>query len=402
MSNNTLAKKSILFIFTCFFILAFISGCSSNPAPIENGEEGLSRELEVHFIDVGQGDSTLIKLPNKESILIDAGKNVDSELVVNYLKKEGIKKIDYVIGTHPHEDHIGGLDVVIESFEIGRVYLPRVVHTTKTYEDVLLAIKNKNLKVIEAKGGVTLDIPEVNAIFVAPNSSEYKDINNYSAVLKLTYQDTSFIFTGDAEELSENEMLLQSYTNLDTDVLKVAHHGSSTSTSEAFLEAVSPKYAVISLGENNTYGHPHFETIDKLNRHQIKYFRTDLQGDIIATSDGTKISFNQQPITIQNDTNNLVEIQSIDLKAEVVILVNKGSSSVDLTDWKLVSLNGDQVFNIPVGTILKPGKTIKIVSGSKGQEGPDTLLWTNNNIWNNDGDPGALYDNQGNLVSEFK
>ena len=98
----------------------------------------------------------------------------------------------------------------------------------------------------------------------------------------------------------------------------------------------------------------------------------------------------------------MVEIQSIDLKAEVVILVNKGSSSVDLTDWKLVSLNGDQVFNIPVGTILKPGKTIKIVSGSKGQEGPDTLLWTNNNIWNNDGDPGALYDNQGNLVSEFK
>lgn len=402
MHNIGLAKKHFLLIFICFLILSLLSGCASNPSPIENDEESLTGELVVHFIDVGQGDSTLIKLPNKQSILIDAGKNADSELVVNYLKKEGIKKIDHVIGTHPHEDHIGGLDVVIESFEIGKIYLPRVIHTTKTYEDVLLAIKNKNLKVTEAKGGVTIDIPEVKAVFVAPNSSDYNDLNNYSAVLRLTYKDTSFLFTGDAEEVSEFEMLLQSHTGLDTDVLKVAHHGSSTSTSEAFLEAVSSKYAVISLGKDNTYGHPHIETIDKLNKHKVEYFRTDLQGNIIATSDGTEISFNQQPIAVQRKTNVLVEIQSIDLKNEVVVLVNSGSSRVDLTDWKLVSLNGNQVFNIPSGTTLKPGKTIKIVSGSKGQEGPDTLLWTKDNIWNNNGDPGALYDSQGNLVSECK
>lgn len=264
-------------------------------------EQTLTAEIEVHFIDVGQADSILIKISNGQKILLDAGNNNDADLVVNYLKNQGVKKLDHVIGTHPHEDHIGGLDVVIKTFDNGKVYLPKVVHTTKTYEDLLLAIKNKGLKVTEAKAGVTLDAGEsVNAVIIAPNSSEYEELNNYSVVLKLDYGNTGFLFTGDAEKESEFEMLAQSRYQLKADVLKVGHHGSTSSTSEAFLKAVAPKYAVISVGKDSEYGHPAKETLKKLANEGIHYFRTDLQGTVIAYSDGEEVYFNQPGLASVN------------------------------------------------------------------------------------------------------
>ena len=249
--------------------------------------------LKVHFLDVGQADSILVQLPNGQVMLIDAGNNDDGPFVVSYLKRQGIKKIDYLVGTHPHEDHLGGLDDVIRSFDIGRVYMPRVTATTKTFEDVLLAIKKKGLKIAAAGAGVTVvDQDGLKVNFIAPAGSGYEDLNNWSAVTGIQYGAAAFLFTGDAEAQSEEEMLT-SGANLKADVLKVGHHGSSTSTTPAFLKAVAPKYAVISAGAGNDYGHPHKETLARLKKAGVKVYRTDLDGTVVFTSDGKTVTRNK-------------------------------------------------------------------------------------------------------------
>lgn len=255
--------------------------------------------LKVHYIDVGQADSILIQLPDAKNILIDGGNNADGPAVIRYLKDQGVSRLDYVIATHPHEDHIGGLDAIIDAFDIGKVYAPRVIHTSQTYEDFLRAVQGKGLKITEAKAGVSLDTgSDASAVFVAPNGTDYEDLNNYSAVLKLNYKDTSFLFAGDAEAVSENEMLLAGY-NLKADVLKVGHHGSDSSTTPEFLAAVSPKYAVISVGKDNDYGHPSPDVLTRLSAAGIEVFRTDEAGTVVTTSDGTKITFDKSASPIK-------------------------------------------------------------------------------------------------------
>lgn len=273
--------------------------------PAQSQEEEVSsaqNQLKVHFIDVGQADSILIQTPEGKAMLIDAGNNDDGDLVVSYLKSQGVKKIDVLVGTHPHEDHIGGMDNVIYSFDIGKIYMPKAASTTRTYEDLLTAIKSKNLKVSTAKAGIAIDIdPKVKIEMLAPNSEAYDDLNNYSAVIKLTYGKTAFLFEGDAESSSEKEMLEKGY-ELKADVLKIGHHGSSSSTTPEFLSAVSPKYAIISVGKNNDYGHPAKATMDKLKAANIAVYRTDECGTIIAASDGANISFNCKPGTYNAGT----------------------------------------------------------------------------------------------------
>ncbi|HHY77026.1 MAG TPA: MBL fold metallo-hydrolase [Clostridiales bacterium] len=247
--------------------------------------------LQVHFIDVGQADCIFIKTDDK-TMLIDAGNNADSKTVVEYIKSQNIDKLDFVVGTHPHEDHIGGLDAVIESFDIGTIYMPRAMNTTKTFEDVLNAISKKGLKVTTPVSGTTVYFGKASFTILAPNSDNYDELNNYSIVIKLNHGNNSFMFTGDAEEISEKEMINKDY-DLSADVLKVAHHGSNTSTTEEFLDKVNPQYAVICVGKDNKYGHPHKETIDLLNKKGIKIYRTDESGTIIAFSDGKSIYFEE-------------------------------------------------------------------------------------------------------------
>ncbi len=251
-----------------------------------NDDDNAESSLRVNFIDVGQGDSEFIELPNGETLLIDAGTNETGADVVNYIESLGYSSIDYVVGTHPHEDHIGGLDDVIRSFDVESVYMPKVTADTKTFEDVLDAVDEKGLTINTAKAGVTLvDSDGLSVKMLAPVLDEYDNTNDYSAVIRIVYDDTSFIFMGDAEQYAEDLIT----GDVDSDVLKVGHHGSSTSTGEAFLERVSPSYAVISCGLGNSYGHPHTETIEKLGG--IPVFRTDEMGTIVATSDGSEISF---------------------------------------------------------------------------------------------------------------
>jgi len=246
--------------------------------------------LKVHFLDAGQGDSILIQFPNGRNMLVDAGKNNSAAGIIDYLKKNGINKLDYLVGTHPHEDHIGSLDAVIEHFQIGEVLLPRVTTNTRTFRDVLAAIKNKDLKITAAKAGVNiLEDDNLSAKILAPNKSTYEDLNNYSAVIKIKYKEVAFLLTGDAEELSEKE-ILAGKADVRANVLKVGHHGSHSSTSPAFLKAVNPLYAVISAGAGNDYHHPHGETLKRLKQAGVKVLRTDEKGTIVFTTDGKEIA----------------------------------------------------------------------------------------------------------------
>ncbi len=244
--------------------------------------------VEVHFIDVGQGDSILIRSPHGDA-LIDTGESKNYPALKKYLKDNGVKNLALCVATHPHSDHIGSMDRIVSDFEIEKLIMPDVVHTSATYERLVDAIMEKGLKATKAKGGDSFTIGELAFTVVAPNSKEYDELNNYSAVIKIEYGQTSFLFTGDAEEISENEILSKDF-DISADVLKLGHHGSKTSTGENFLKAVSPKYAVIMCGKDNTYGHPTQKILKRLASNNITTYRTDEMGTIIIKTDGNSIT----------------------------------------------------------------------------------------------------------------
>ena len=261
----------------------------------DKASEGqLTDKLTVHFLDVGQGDCALITC-GEYAMLIDAGDNSMGTTVELYLRKQNIKKLDYVIGTHPDADHIGGMDVIIYKFDCDTIILPDFEKNTATYRDVIDTINNKNYKITRPAAGQTYSLGQSEFTVISPVSDDYGDnANNYSVGIRLTYGDTSFLLAGDAEEEAEEDML-DSGQELKADVFKASHHGSRTSNTEEFLEAVNPKYAVISCGENNKYGHPHAQTLNTLRAMGIKVFRTDEQGAVIIKSDGKELIFNCSP-----------------------------------------------------------------------------------------------------------
>ena len=265
-------------------IREYISGNST--LNNNTNSQNVDGNLKVNYIDVNQGDSIFIELPNDEVMLIDAGEKSESAKVINYIEKLGYEKIDYVIGTHPHTDHIGSLSSVIESFDIGKIYMPKVVSTSKTYENLLATIKNKNLKVTTAKSGVNIiNNKDLKIDIIAP-VKQYSDLNNNSAVIKLVYKERSFLFMGDAETMSEDDIK----ESVKSDVIKVGHHGSDSSSSKDFVSKVGAKYAIISVGDGNIYDHPYQEIIERYKNNGAKIYRTDLDGDIVITSDGNNIS----------------------------------------------------------------------------------------------------------------
>lgn len=268
-------------------------GLFETEKPVSENVSG-SAEAQVYFIDVGQGDSELIRLKDSEiDILIDAGTRSTKQELADYLKELGVDDIDILIGTHPHEDHIGGMAKIIEEFPIGTLYLPEtsdeMTPTTKTYESLLDAAESRNVTVRTASAGDML-LEQGNTSFkvLSPSHTDYDNLNDYSIVTRLKVGDTAFLFQGDAETPVEEE-ILDSGADVSCDVIKLGHHGSSTSSSRAYLEAANPSAAVISCGVGNEYGHPHRETMDLLEKLSITPYRTDTQKTLLAETDGKNI-----------------------------------------------------------------------------------------------------------------
>ncbi len=269
---------------------------TATPTPTPNKMEAVG-SISVHFIDVGQGDSILIKT-GPSAMLIDAGNINDADLVENYIKKQGVKKLNYIVGTHPHADHIGGMADIIDKFPTEKIMMPDADNNTKTFENVLDAVDRKGMVITVPKAGSTYELGNASFTILAPNSKGYKDLNDDSIVIRLIFGSTAFLLVGDAEEVSENEMLHKGY-DLSSGLLKVGHHGSNSSSTLPFIKAVSPRFAVISVGKGNTYGHPTSKTIERLTSMGAQIFRTDLLGTIVATSDGKSITLNKKASPIK-------------------------------------------------------------------------------------------------------
>lgn len=279
-------------------IVAALFGCTGYYYSTETNNLETGKNLQtdgtivVHYLDVGQGDSEFIQLPDGKCMLIDAATADYADKIIRYISNLGYSKIDYLVATHPHADHIGGMKAVVQHFDIGEIYMPKVSTDTKTYENLLIAIADKGLSIHTAKKGtVLLQTDDLSVKFLAPVKTSYDNLNNYSAVLRLQYGNSKFIFMGDAEEPAEREILKNSTKNeLKADVLKVGHHGSKTASTFEFISAVSPKYSVIEVGKDNSYNHPHDKTVNNLNEIGSKILRTDLNGNIAVVSDKTNIT----------------------------------------------------------------------------------------------------------------
>ncbi len=393
--------KKLIVVLLCIFLLA---GCTeavkTEQVPVTAGHE-----MRVHFIDVGQGDSILIESPNGKTMLIDGGVKGAGQQVVSYLKELGVNKLDQVVATHPDADHIGGLIPVLQTIPIEQFYDSGKVHTSQTFEEMLMAIDQKNIPYYVPKTGDLIEFDKDVTVKVLNANEHATDNNDASIVLKVVYGNVSFLLTGDAGIALEKEMMQNDVT---ATILKAGHHGSNTSSSEEFIRAVKPEVTILSYGEDNKYGHPHAEVVDRLQAMGSNIYATAESGTIIVATDGVNYTVNgkeaSRAVTPKTPSTFLpttaVEIVSKDLVTEIVGIKNNGQQAVSLNNWQLISLEGNQVFNFP-NLSLQPGKIIYVTSGANAREGDNYLKWTTKQIWLNDGDAAQLRNEKGELVSEL-
>lgn len=285
IKNNS---KVFIWLLNTVLILCFLTFIFSLKLKSNTNNDLDKNFIEVHFINVGQGDCTLIK-GNKINLLIDSGSKIYKDKVISYLKKEKIKEINLLIATHPHEDHIGSMSYIIDNFKINKFYAPKVQENTPCFSSMIKSLKNKNLKINTLKASDEMYLSDdLKCTILAPQCSTYKSLNNYSIVMKIEYKSTSFLFTGDAENISESEILSKN-SNIKSNILKLGHHGSNTSSTEIFLKKVSPQLAIASCGKNNPFNHPSIKVIKRLKKENINLLRTDIDGDIIIYSNGTNL-----------------------------------------------------------------------------------------------------------------
>ncbi|MCL1698533.1 MBL fold metallo-hydrolase [Lysinibacillus sp. BPa_S21] len=400
--------KKIIVVLLCIFLLV---GCTE-ALNSEKVSVTAGHEMRVHFIDVGQGDSIFIESPNGKTMLVDGGVKGAGQQVVSYLKELGVNKLDIVVATHPDADHIGGLIPVLNSIDIGQFYDSGKVHTSQTFEEMLTLIDTKNIPYNVPKTGDSIAFDDDIKVKVLNANENARDNNDASIVLKIAYGNVSFLLTADAGIALEKEMMKY---DVKATILKAGHHGSNTSSSVEFVQAVHPEVAILSYGEGNKYGHPHAEVVERLQAIGSKIYATAEAGTVIVSTDGVNYDVNSKEMsgtnasTSQVTSTNIakpkttsanVEIVSKDLIDEIVGIKNNGNEAVSLKGWQLISIEGDQVFNFPNVT-LQPGKTIYVTSGSNAREGQNYLKWTNKQIWLNDGDAAQLRNTKGDIVSEL-
>jgi competence protein ComEC len=438
----------------------------TTPAVTETGDPAPSGELSVHQLNVGQGSSTLVIGPDGDTILIDTGDwTDDGEDVIAYLEALGVTRIDHLVTSHPDADHIGGHAAVIEHFEtnadgVGAVYDPGIASSSGTYDEYLDAIEAHNVTLYRAQAGDSIKMSGVETRILAPPAGYLanKDRNENSIVIYLQFGASSFLLPGDGETASE-EYLVESYgDNLNSTVLAVGHHGSQSSTSEAFLDAVSPQVAVVSSAYDSQYGHPHESVLSRLASRSIPTYWTSTHGVTTFTSNGSTVTVATQqeapttatdlrvgepvapgtdsavterlvidadgsgtaPITspetaTSSDTSteaaehgaiDVVEINADaagddteNINDEYVIIENTGAVSVDLSGWDLSDAVG-HTYTIPEGNALDPGDEITIYTGSGTDTATDLYWGQSTPVWNNDGDTVILRDDTGATVLE--
>lgn len=397
-------KKLIALLFVTLLI---ITGCTEVTEPVS--VEPL-KNMTVHFIDVGQGDSIFIQAPNGKTMLIDGGVKGAGKDLVAYLKAQGVKRLDYVVATHPDADHIGGLIAVLNSISIKEFIDSGKVHTSQTYEEMLTLIRDKNIRFTVPNLGdkfVLDDNLNIEVIAVDENAS---DNNDASIVLRVVYQNISFLLMGDADHGVERE-LLQKGIDVQATILKAGHHGSNTSSSAEFIDAVSPLATILSYGQDNKYGHPHAEVIDILQQVNSAIYSTAEAGTIVITTDGVTYDVDAPQWTGIGATSSItlpsakksgkVELISKDLEKEIVVIQNSSSEKVNLHGWQLISVEGNQVFNFP-NIDLAPGKKLSITSGPDAVTNTNSLEWSKRQIWLNSGDAAQLVNAKGEVVSELQ
>lgn len=293
-------KKIKYILMAIILVVIIVSGVAVGGDPFyfltESDDNTLpDSSFSVHFIDVGQGDCTLIK-SDEGNMLIDAGENGNESDVINYLNEQGIDTLTYLVATHPHSDHIGGVQEVVNAFNVENVIMPRLSEintpTSQTYENMLNAIKNSGAKVIAAKPGNDYFFGDVSFKILSPFEQD-ENLNNMSVSLKLSYGTHTFMFSGDAESEVEEQMLKKGF-DLSADVYKAAHHGSTTSNTKKFVEAINPDYAVISCSSDNKYGHPHDEIIELFDKLGIDYFITYNSGNVVFSVVGDELVVSEQ------------------------------------------------------------------------------------------------------------
>ena len=286
-------RKFSVLLSTLLVFFLFLTACSPSSlfssAPNTHSQDGST--LEVHFLDVGQADAALL-LCGSEAMLIDGGNVSDSRLVAAYLKEHHVSHLDYVVSTHAHEDHVGGLSGALNVASAGTVLSPVKNYDSKAFRDFLKYVKKQGKELSDPNPGDRFSFGSASVQVLAPQE-EYENTNDTSIVLKVTHQNISFLFTGDAERASELAILEAGF-DLRATVLKVSHHGSESSTSYPFLRAVMPEYSVISVEKDNTYGHPSEAVLSRLRDADSTVYRTDMQGHIVAASDGNTVSFSTE------------------------------------------------------------------------------------------------------------
>ena len=289
MMRRALLRRLAAAVLAALMTALLFSSCTEENAGKEQAR------LVAHFLDVGQGDSCFIELPNGETMLIDAGENYYGENIIRYMRSRGCEKIDYLIASHPHSDHIGSMPYIVRHFDIGEVFMSEAVSDTYSFENLLEAISEKGLRINKGEAGVKIvEEKELTAEITAPETVDEDDLNNSSLIIRITYKDSSFLFLGDAQktELSKLGEIEPA------DVLKVGHHGSGNSTSKELLDSVKPKIAVISCGEDNSFGHPHPETLGLLSSAGCEIYRTDKDKTVIVATDGKEYEVKTQARSI--------------------------------------------------------------------------------------------------------
>lgn len=414
-------KVSITISFIVLLITGLsISGCLEKTSidDIDTGPISSKDNLTIHFLDVGQGDSILVQFGNK-NVLIDGGEAEMGSRIVSYLKGHGVSKLDLVVATHPHSDHIGGLSTILRTFPVMQVLDSGQVHSTQTYEDFLTLVDQKDIPYKVAEKGQKINIdPNLKIDVLNPPAKRFDDINDNSVILSVTYGQISFLLMGDAEREAETNLLS---TDLDSDILKVGHHGSTSSSSSAFLKAVSPEISIIEVGKGNDYGHPSSMTLKALKDVGSKVYRTDLNGNIIVATDGTNYAVavqkgsaaprasGQIPITSVTPTaTSSLSISAVqfdapgddrqNLNGEWIKVANPGPSPVIMSGWMVYDDSG-QVYKFPEFA-LGSGATVTIYTGDGRDSATNLYMGSGSPIWNNNGDTAILMDASGNVVSQ--